>query len=91
MKAPNPLAFAKKAAEFKANAAAAPTPTGYIHLQVRLDYDDAERFRAAARRRRLTLQSALIEAVNRLLGEWGEAPVPDPGTRHKGQSRGGEE
>ena len=74
--------FAKRAKESKAvpTAPAAAASEGLRHLQVQLTKTDARRFRRAAEDRELSLQAALVEAVNRLLTEWGEAPVADPGT-----------
>ncbi|MBC8553913.1 MAG: hypothetical protein H8D23_30245 [Candidatus Brocadiales bacterium] len=53
------------------------------HLQVRLTKSDAKKFRRAAEDADLTLQSALIQAINRIMSEWGESEVADPGTARK--------
>ena len=53
------------------------------HLQVRLTRNDAVRFKRAAEDRGLTIQSALVEAINRVFAEWGEAPAADPTTGQK--------
>jgi hypothetical protein len=53
------------------------------HLQVRLTRNDAVRFKHAAEDRGLTIQSALVEAINRILAEWGEAPAADPAAGQK--------
>jgi hypothetical protein len=44
---------------------------------------DAVRFKHAAEDRGLTIQSALVEAINRVFAEWGEAPAADPTTGQK--------
>jgi len=59
------------------------TPTGYRHLQVRLATADAIRFRRGAEDRGMNLQSALVEAVNALLSNWGEPPAVDLGSAGK--------
>ncbi len=56
------------------------SPVGLKHLQVRLTKPDAIRLRRAAEDRDLSLQSALIEAINLLMDHWGDGPVDDPGT-----------
>lgn len=60
--------------------AAAVAPSGYKFVQVRLTADDAKRFRRAAEDNGLTLQAGVVEAINALMGSWGESPVSDPGT-----------
>jgi len=59
----------------------------YRTLSVRLDLNDARRFKSAADNRGFTNQAALVEAVNRLLVEWGESPVADVGSTGKGKGR----
>jgi hypothetical protein len=55
----------------------------FRHLQVRLERGDAIRFRRAAEDHGLTLQTALVEAINHMMAEWGEPPVANPGTASK--------
>ena len=57
----------------------------YRTLSVRLALDDARRFRSAADKNGLTNQSALVEAINRLMSEWGESPVAEVGSNGKGR------
>ena len=45
---------------------------------------DAKRFKRAAEDAGLTNQSGLVEAVNRMMVEWGESPLADHGTAGKG-------
>lgn len=67
----------KKAASKPATAA-----TEFKHIQVRLSADDAKRFkRAAEDYGNLSLQAAMVEAINALMLSWGESPVSDPGTQ----------
>ncbi len=56
---------------------------GHRHLQVRLMLRDAKRLRCLSDLRDLTIQDALVTAINSLLGEWGEPPVGNPGARTK--------
>ena len=57
----------------------------YRTLSVRLDLNDARRFKSAADNNGLTNQSALVEAINRLMSEWGESPVAEVGSNGKGR------
>ena len=52
---------------------------------VRLSNSDGMRFKHAAERNGFTNQKALVEAVNRLMSEWGEASVADIGSGGKGR------
>jgi len=58
-------------------------PTGFKHLQVRLSADDAKRFKRAADDRGMSVQGGLVEAINKIIIEWGESPVSDPGSAGK--------
>lgn len=58
-------------------------PVGFKHLQVRLSAEDAKRFKRAAEDRGLSVQGGLVDAVNRLMIEWDESPVFDPGSAGK--------
>ncbi len=49
------------------------------HLQVQLLKPDALDFKHEAERRGLSVQAALVEAINRLRQEWGLPPIADPG------------
>lgn len=57
--------------------------SGHRHLQVRLTLRDAKRFRCLSDLRDLTIQDALVNAINSLLGEWCSPPVENPGARGK--------
>ena len=50
---------------------------------VRFSNSDGMRFKHAAERNGFTNQSALVEAVNRLMAEWGEASLADIGSAGK--------
>lgn len=52
----------------------------FRHLQVRLTSKDAKRIRCQADERDLSIQDALVLALNNLLLEWGQQPVSNPGT-----------
>jgi predicted DNA binding CopG/RHH family protein len=52
---------------------------------VRLSNSDGMRFKHAAERNGFTNQKALVEAINRLMSEWGEASVADIGSGGKGR------
>lgn len=52
-------------------------------MTVRLGKKDARRFKRAAEDNDFTNQSALVEAINRLMIEWGESPVTDHGSAGK--------
>ena len=49
------------------------------HLQVQVLKTDALDFKHEAERRGLSVQAALVEAINRLRQEWGLSPIADPG------------
>lgn len=55
----------------------------FRHLQVRLTGRDAKRVRCLADMRDLSIQDALVAALNALLVEWGQQPVMNPGTRKR--------
>ena len=61
------------------------TPDTFRQLHVRLSLEDAVRVKHAAERNGHTNQSALVEAVNRLMAEWGEPVVSDVGSAGKGR------
>ena len=65
---------------------AAVVPDQFRQLQVRLSLEDAVRVKHAAERNGHTNQSALVEAVNRLMAEWGEPVVSDVGSAGKGRT-----
>ena len=50
---------------------------------VRLSNSDGMRFKHSAERNGFTNQKALVEAINRLMSEWGEASVADIGSAGK--------
>jgi hypothetical protein len=52
----------------------------FRHLQVRLTSRDAKRVRCQADERNLSIQDALVTALNNLMLEWGQQPVANPGT-----------
>ena len=82
--APDFAGFATRASQAKQSASPLPRDIDTVrHLQVRLTRNDAVRFKRAAEDRGLTIQSALVEAINRVLAEWGEAPAADPTTGQK--------
>jgi hypothetical protein len=79
--APDFAGFATRASQAKKSTAPLTHDIGVVrHLQVRLTRNDAVRFKHAAEDRGLTIQSALVEAINRVFAEWGEAPAADPTT-----------
>lgn len=53
------------------------------HLQVRLSSGDARRFKHQAENRGLSVQDALVTAVNELMWEWEQDPCRNPGTTRK--------
>lgn len=57
----------------------------FRQLHVRLSLEDAVRVKHAAERNGHTNQSALVEAINRLMAEWGEPVVADVGSAGKGR------
>lgn len=63
--------------------AASEPAEGFRHLQVRLKLRDAKRFRCRADLAGKTMQDALVDAINMLMAEWGEAPVENPGAKDK--------
>ena len=65
---------------------AAVVPDQFRQLHVRLSLDDAVRVKHAAERNGHTNQSALVEALNRLMAEWGEPVVADVGSAGKGRT-----
>ena len=71
--------FGKTAKKPKAVA----VPDQFRQLHVRLSLDDAVRVKHAAERNGHTNQSALVEAINRLMAEWGEPVVSDVGSAGK--------
>jgi hypothetical protein len=82
--APDFAGFATRASQAKKSTAPLTHDIGVVrHLQVRLTRNDAVRFKHAAEDRGLTIQSALVEAINRVFAEWGEAPAADPTTGQK--------
>jgi len=52
-------------------------------MAVRLAKKDFLRAKFAFAEHDLSIQSALVEAINRLMIEWGESPVADIGTSRK--------
>ena len=52
-------------------------------LTARFSKQDARRFKRSAEDNGLTIQSGLVEAVNRLMLEWGVPPVVDHGSAGK--------
>ena len=52
-------------------------------LTARFSKQDARRFKRSAEDHGLTIQSGLVEAVNRLMLEWGAVPVVDHGSAGK--------
>lgn len=82
MKKPTSIAGLAQVKAVKKAEQLAATETEYKFVQVRLTADDAKRFRRAAEDNAgLTLQAAMVEAVNALMLSWGESPVSDPGTQ----------
>lgn len=59
--------------------AAAPNE-GFRHLQVRLKAKDASRVKCLADFRGLSVQDALVQAINEMLAGWKAQPVENPGT-----------
>lgn len=55
----------------------------FRHLQVRLTSKDAKAIRCQTGMRDLSIQDALVLALNNLLLEWGELPISNPGTAKK--------
>ena len=80
--APDFSGFATTARDTK-RAAASPaskaTSPDRRHLQVQVLKVDALDFKHEAERRGLSVQAALVEAINRLRQEWGLPPITDPG------------
>ena len=79
MSKPDFASFGKTATKPKAVV----TPDTFRQLHVRLSLEDAVRVKHAAERNGYTNQSALIEAINRLMAEWGEPVVADVGSAGK--------
>lgn len=80
-KKPTEVAGLAKATKKPVKQQAEAAPTSYKFAQVRLTAEDAKRFRRAAEDNgNLTLQAAMVEAINALMASWGESPVSDPGT-----------
>lgn len=52
----------------------------FRHLQVRLSTRDAKRVRCQADDHDLSIQDALVLALNNLMTEWEQQPVGNPGT-----------
>jgi len=77
----NFASFGKTATKPKAVVA----PDTFRQLHVRLSLEDAVRVKHAAERNGHTNQSALVEAINRLMAEWGEPVVSDVGSAGKGR------
>jgi hypothetical protein len=69
-----------RAANPKKSAAKSAPVTEFGFLTVRLNKQDFKRFKRAAEDNNLTNQSGLVEAINRLMLEWGESPVTDHGS-----------
>ena len=61
------------------------TATEFGFLTVRLNKQDAKRFKRAAEDNAHTNQSGLIEAINRVMIEWNQPPVADHGSAGKKQ------
>jgi hypothetical protein len=57
--------------------------TEFGFLTVRLNKQDAKRFKRAADDNGFTNQSGLIEAINRVMVEWNQSPVTDHGSAGK--------
>lgn len=66
----------------KVTAKSAPV-TEFGFLTVRLNKQDAKRFKRAAEDNGHTNQSGLIEAINRVMLEWNQPPVTDHGSAGK--------
>ena len=47
----------------------------YTYPQCKLIKQDAKRFKRAAEDRGLSIHTALVEGINKLMAEWGEPPV----------------
>jgi hypothetical protein len=72
--APDFAGFAMRASQAKKPNPPLPRDIDTVrHLQVPLQAED----------RGLTIQSALVEAINRVFADWGEAPAADPTTGQK--------
>ena len=84
MKKPVSFAAIRKSKVADSTVAINQKPTEFGFLTVRLSKQDAKRFKRAAEDAGLTNQSGLVEAVNRMMVEWGESPVADHGTAGKG-------
>lgn len=72
----------KKLREVKKSANDGDTEKGNF-MAVRLAKKDFLRAKFAFAEHDLSIQSALVEAINRLMIEWGESPVADIGTSRK--------
>ena len=83
MSKPDFASFGKTATKPKAVV----TPDTFRQLHVRLSLEDAVRVKHAAERNGHTNQSALVEAVNRLMSEWGEPVSSDVGSAGKGRTK----
>lgn len=57
-----------------------PTKEGVRHLQVRLKARDAGRVKYLSDIRGLSIQDALVQAINEMLAGWDAQPVENPGT-----------
>lgn len=69
-----------------AKAVAAAPDDGFRHLQVRLKAKDASRVKCLADIRGLSVQDALVQAVNEMLAGWKAQPVENPGTAKRKKS-----
>lgn len=72
----DPTAMASMKQAKKASQTSGPA---YKNLQARTILEDAARFKYEAEKRGLSVQDALVEAINSLLREWGEPPIRNPG------------
>lgn len=61
---------------------------GFRHLQVRLKAKDASRVKCLADIRGLSVQDALVQAVNEMLAGWRAQPVENPGTAKRKAAKG---
>lgn len=59
---------------------------GFRHLQMRLKAKDASRVKCLADIRGLSVQDALVQAVNEMLMGWNDQPVENPGTAKRKKS-----
>lgn len=55
----------------------------FRYLQVRLTNKDANRLKASIVSKGLSVQSVLVEAINRWMQEHNQPPLADPGTGRK--------